>query len=75
MADPHAPASGGHGGGGGSKLANAWGYAILLIVLVFANVLGQLSGQLNSFFQMAKLNLGIILIFMAFMWFRGAAKG
>jgi hypothetical protein len=73
MADAHPPAGG--GGGGGSKLGMMWGVAILVIVLVFTNVLGMLSGQLNSFLQVIKLNLGPILIIAAIIWISRAAKG
>ncbi len=56
-ADAHPPAP----AAGGSKLLNAWGVAILVIVLVFANVLGVFSGQLNTFLQVLKFNGGVLL--------------
>lgn len=69
-----APAAGGGGGKGGSKLGEAWGYAILVIVFVLSNAIGWFSGQLNTLLGVLQVNGGPILIGMAFFFLMRATK-
>lgn len=59
----------------GSKLGMAWGIAILVIVFVFANVLGMFAGQLNSFLQVMKINGGVLLAFAGVYFLAKAVSG
>jgi len=47
---------------GGSKLGNAWGFAILAIVVVFSGVIAVLTNEIGGLLTMLKANAGPILI-------------
>ena len=77
MSDPAATPAAAPAAGGASKtskLANAWGIAILVIVVVFMNLIGMLAGQLHSLLQVMKLNGGPILVILALIFLFRAKK-
>ncbi len=61
MSAEEKPAGGDKGGKKSGGLLNAWGYSILLIVLVMVNIIGMLTGQIGGFLQMLKFNGGVIM--------------
>lgn len=46
---------------GGSKVGMAWGIGILVVVIVMSGVIGMLIDYMAAFFQVIKMNLGIVL--------------
>ncbi len=55
MAEHHPPS------GGGSKLGNAWGLAILAIVVIMSGAIAMLGSQLGAFFQALTASLANFL--------------
>lgn len=66
-----APEGGGHGGG----MGDVWQWLIIIAIVIFANLIGSVTGQLGNFFAMLKFNLPIVLIIGAFILFNKAKKG
>lgn len=57
-----------------SKLGDAWGYTILLIIVVILNIIGMLSGQLNSLLSVIRFNGGVFLAAAAFFFLNKATS-
>ncbi len=74
MTEPVAAAPAAAKSTGGINVGKAWGIAILVIVLVMLNVVGELSGQLNGLLQVVKFNAGALLIIAAFVFFMKGKK-
>jgi uncharacterized membrane protein len=70
MSDP-TPAPAASGGGNKPSLVTI---VIIVFLLVFSNIIGYATSQLNGLFQMAKFNFLIILAIMAAVFFWKARK-
>lgn len=63
------------GGGGGSKLGQAWGYMILALVLIFSGAIMLFAQQIDRLLGVANAHLGIILAVAAIILIARSVRG